>query len=456
MPAKITYKKAVEHIASLPGFSMESSEEEYENADSKIIIRHHVGDLNHTFETSYRLFWNKKRCFKCGKDNRGKHRSQNKAQEFVKEISPGYTLLGEYVRATKPVLIRHNVCGYEWEISPNSLLSSIHIHKPRCPLCNNKVRVTPDVFYRALQENNTHKFKSITFYNTATPVDVVCMKGHKTKMNYQGLMYRNSYCAMCMQEHAGDYHKYTKKDIQNMLDNKFGKDEIKIVGDYINFSTPTKFMHNSKRCDYYTWKAQPVLVAGNKGGKGCPKCLGNIKQLTTSDFKNRVYALVGDEYKVLGEYKDANTPIKMEHNIENCHHVFYPTPINFTKNNGTRCPVHKKSHGELWVRKYLITNNYKMEEEKKFPDLQDKYSLRYDFYLNDYNILIEYDGEQHTELKLTGIWEQVDLETLHKHDLMKNEYAKKHNIPLIRIPYTVVGQEAVNNYLDEKLAKYIK
>lgn len=455
MPAKITYKKAVEHIASLPGFSMESPEEKYENADSKIIIRHHAGDINHTFETSYRIFWNKKRCFKCGRNNRGKHRAQNRAKEFVKEISPDYTLLGEYTKATTLTLIRHNICGYEWKTTPNNLLTAIHNGEYRCPFCNKKIIVTPEVFYKNMKENNNHEFKSVKFYDTKTPVDVICIKGHHSKMNYQGLMYHNSYCSICNYKHAGEYHRYTKEDIQSRLDNKFGKDEIKIVGDYINFNTPTKFMHISNDCNFYTWEALPSTVLGSISGKGCPKCLGNIRKINTEDFKKLVYKLVGNEYLVLGKYNGAHTPIKIQHNIKKCHHIFSPTPHNFTKPNGTRCPVHKKSHGELWVRKYLITNNYRMEEEKKFPDLQDKYPLRYDFYLNDYNILIEYDGEQHTELKLTGIWEQVDLETLHKHDLMKNEYAKKHNIPLIRIPYTVVGQEAVNNYLDEKLAKYI-
>ena len=100
---------------------------------------------------------------------------------------------------------------------------------------------------------------------------------------------------------------------------------------------------------------------------------------------------------------------------------------------------------------------YTNKSEKTFPDLVDVSNLRYDFYLNDYNVLIEYDGPQHdAKNKNKSHWDNFDYELLHKHDLMKNEYAKKHNIPLIRIPYTVVGQEAVNNYLDEKLAKFIK
>lgn len=457
MPARITYKKAVDHIANLPGFSMESPEEDYENADSRIIIRHHDGDINHTFETTYRLFWNRKRCFKCGDLNRGKHRAQNKAKEYIQAISPDYTILEEYVKTSVPILTRHNVCGYEWKVSPNSLWGTFKQGKTMCPQCNDKVRMTPEIFYRKLAENNTNEFKSVKFVDTNHKVEVVCPQNHYTLANYHSMLYNNYRCSICSYSHAGEYHKYSKKDIQNKLDNKFGKNEIKIVGDYINYSTPTKFMHNSSDCNYYTWDAQPILVAGDNGGKGCPKCLGNIKNINTDDFKKRVYELVGNEYIVLGEYKGSGVPIKMQHNIKECHHVFSPMPNNFTKTNGTRCPIHGDSHGEYWVGVYLKGKGYVYEEEKKYPDLRDKNYLRYDFYLNDYDILIEYDGEQHTKRDIGGRFgDNFDYDTLHKHDLMKNEYSKKNNIPLIRIPYTVVGQEAVNNYLDEKLAEFIK
>ena len=55
---------------------------------------------------------------------------------------------------------------------------------------------------------------------------------------------------------------------------------------------------------------------------------------------------------------------------------------------------------------------------------------RFDFYVEN-RYLIEFDGEQH--INKNNTWYN---ETLHKHDLMKNNYAKCHNIPLIRIPYS--------------------
>ena len=65
--------------------------------------------------------------------------------------------------------------------------------------------------------------------------------------------------------------------------------------------------------------------------------------------------------------------------------------------------------------------------------------LSFDIYLPKYNVAIEYDGEQHfipQSFGDTKISAELKLETTQLHDKIKNEYCIKHNIPLIRIPYT--------------------
>lgn len=58
--------------------------------------------------------------------------------------------------------------------------------------------------------------------------------------------------------------------------------------------------------------------------------------------------------------------------------------------------------------------------------------LFFDFYLPDYNICIEYDGEQH--YKKTR-WSHDDFEERKYRDSIKNQYCLNNDIPLIRIPY---------------------
>lgn len=98
-----------------------------------------------------------------------------------------------------------------------------------------------------------------------------------------------------------------------------------------------------------------------------------------------------------------------------------------------KCQISK---GELKVKQLLQQLNITFEQQKVFSDcLNDKtgYPLKFDFYLPDYNCCIEYDGEQHfKEVSLCS----SSLVERQKKDLIKNNYCKKNNIKLIRIPYT--------------------
>lgn len=91
------------------------------------------------------------------------------------------------------------------------------------------------------------------------------------------------------------------------------------------------------------------------------------------------------------------------------------------------CGCIKSSIGENNIQKILQENNINYIREYIFTDLP---KLRYDFYLPDLNILIEFDGEQH--YRDTG-W--GNFEFTQNRDNIKNDYALSHNISLIRIPY---------------------
>ena len=118
------------------------------------------------------------------------------------------------------------------------------------------------------------------------------------------------------------------------------------------------------------------------------------------------------------------------------------TGLSLLKENLKRqysCGCTISSKGERKISELLTQNNIGFIQEKRFSDLKfiDTNNVaRFDFYLPDYNTLIEYDGIQHF---VAGAGNFDNLEKFKKtqeHDKIKNEYAKKHNINLIRIPYT--------------------
>lgn len=78
-------------------------------------------------------------------------------------------------------------------------------------------------------------------------------------------------------------------------------------------------------------------------------------------------------------------------------------------------------------------NDISYKSQYSFSDLVYKAPLRYDFAIleNEKVIrLIEFDGPQHRE---GNSWHTEESEI---RDLMKNEYAKSNNIPLVRLPYS--------------------
>lgn len=83
---------------------------------------------------------------------------------------------------------------------------------------------------------------------------------------------------------------------------------------------------------------------------------------------------------------------------------------------------------------------------------------RYDFYLPQYNLFIEYDGEQHFKpVRFYGSEEDAELvfKRTQEHDEIKNRYCEENNINLLRIPYweTKNIETIINNYLQRLSTK---
>ncbi len=88
-------------------------------------------------------------------------------------------------------------------------------------------------------------------------------------------------------------------------------------------------------------------------GHGCPKCSRNMKR-TTEEFKELVREQVGEEYIVLNEYKNNITPIIFKH--KKCGTEFKMSPKNFLK--GHRCPNER-------YKKTSLKNSKDEEEVRK-------------------------------------------------------------------------------------------
>lgn len=106
------------------------------------------------------------------------------------------------------------------------------------------------------------------------------------------------------------------------------------------------------------------------------------------------------------------------------------------RNSGQTNPTLSQSHLEKAVADICdkLKIPYKREHGIKGCISDKNKMLRFDFILPTYNIIIECDGRQH--------FEPIDIfrgtqgfDTLVSHDNIKNQYCKKNNIHILRIPY---------------------
>lgn len=167
-------------------------------------------------------------------------------------------------------------------------------------------------------------------------------------------------------------------------------------------------------------------------GRRCNTCKDNKRRKTKEYFEKEVELLGEGEYIVLSDYVNHKTKVTFRHT--KCNKEFVGTPDNFLR--GNRCPHCNASKGEYKVMKYLENNSFDYDTQVVFKDLRDNHPLRFDFSVKTPNnfILIEYDGIQHFEpVKHWG--GEKGLKRNQLRDKMKNDYVREKGYNLIRIPY---------------------
>lgn len=126
---------------------------------------------------------------------------------------------------------------------------------------------------------------------------------------------------------------------------------------------------------------------------------------------------------------------------------------------GSGCPKCNSSHGERLIRIYLEAKKIGYEYQKTFPDCVNPKTggrLTYDFYVPDYNLLIEYDGIQHYQFMPQDKWRWCKvnsveaLDAIQERDKIKDQYAKDKGMEIIRINFLQRSQ--IDKVLEKELA----
>lgn len=162
----------------------------------------------------------------------------------------------------------------------------------------------------------------------------------------------------------------------------------------------------------------------------CNNILFSINQrLSFLEVRKRIevegYLLLSNET----DYKNNESNLKVK-----CPkgHIYKVALNNFQQ--GKRCPRCYQSKGENEIERVLNEMCIRFKRQHKFTDCKYEKCLPFDFYLPDFNMCIEYDGEQHFKEGHFGMTEK-EFEELQLRDSVKSKYCKDKDILLLRIPY---------------------
>lgn len=169
-------------------------------------------------------------------------------------------------------------------------------------------------------------------------------------------------------------------------------------------------------------------IMRHANGHGCPTCASpcyNTNSLI--ELANKAHNFKYDYSKTI--YTGSHKKITI---ICPKHGEFTQRCVNHISGSG--CPMCKESKGERKIRYFLENNNINFIIQKTFDDCKKVNKLPFDFYLIDYNICIEYDGELHYKsVEKFGGYKKLHATQIN--DEFKTKYCNKNNIKLIRISY---------------------
>lgn len=254
---------------------------------------------------------------------------------------------------------------------------------------------------------------------------------------------RNNALTKAWQKRKGNYHDNTYEKLlnackQNSYEPLFDDESDLRYHSYVKYICPK---HGVKQ----------IRVGNLINGKRCNEC--NI------EYKHELFKFTPDEVvdrienlgsKIYNPEEYINQDIKnLIVSCPRCGSKFTTSLKHFLQHGGQQCSgcYRKESIGELRIRHYLEDHDIKFDSEKMFDDCRDNGMLRFDFYLPDMDIAIEFDGEQHF---IDNHYFNYDFNKNRLHDEIKTQYCIDHGIKLIRIPYKKL--DYINDILEKEIA----
>lgn len=295
-----------------------------------------------------------------------------------------------------------------------------------------KKKITLEEFKSEVKKLTKNEYSIIgtEYINSKTPILIKHNKcGNVYKVRRDDFL-RGTRCPYC----AGNKKKTIEDIIEKLFEETKGEYTL-ISKKYINNESPLKMKHSKCGKIFITTYTRFFNYKKSR----CPHCHNESKKIkmTPEEYRDLVEKIYGNEYSILEDYKYKTYKLLTRHNI--CGHEWKIDPYHFIdERNG--CPVCNKIAREeskyiKIIKEILDENNINYKREYKlFKNPKTNRYLRADFYLKDFNLVIEYDGKQHFKPMFNN---NDKLKLQIERDLIKNKLLEEYNYNYIRIPYNI-------------------
>ena len=352
-----------------------------------------------------------------------KQRTNDEFLNELKRVNPCIIPIEEYKMATKKILCKCSQCNSILNMRPCDLLKGHGCATCKIKAAADRRRKTNSEFINELNEANPTIKPLEDYLGCHKKIKFKCLEcGNIWITEPSKIIHAGHGCPVCgFEKQVGSI---TRTNQQFLDELKKINPNIKPLENYIKNNIKIKF-----ECliDGYQWVATPAKVLS---GSTCPKCRGAMNgdnNLFVEKLKT-----IHPNIQPLEKYKGAYKKIRYRCTI--CGKESTAVPHNLLSGYG--CPKCKTSKGESEIKHFLDDNHIVFEFQKTFDGLNGcgNKKMSYDFYLPKYNMLIEYQGEQHYKpIKYFGGEEKFKIQQ--EHDELKRKYAKENGYNLLEISY---------------------
>ena len=353
-----------------------------------------------------------------------------KAAEKNKHVK----IIGKYINAKEKIDCQCTICGEYFQSTPDAICAGKKHYKCAVKQQTKKRTKTLEQFKRELYEISPFIKITGNYINAKEKIECLCTIHDEYFFSLPThLLQGKCGCPQCKSNKISQSNKKSHEEFINSVTIK--NPDIEVLGPYNGMHK--KIEVKCRKCGFI-WNP---LAGSIFGGTGCPKCFGKYK--TTEEFKSEINR-INKDIDITGEYIDSKTKISCKCKI--CNHEWYALPGNL---HYSGCPCCCVSRGEKRIMNFLDDKNIAYETQKKYENLVGIKGkpLSYDFYLSNYNLLIEYQGEFHDGTAYQQKEEEYIIQQ--EHDKRKKFFALQSNIELLEIWYW--DYENIEKILERKL-----